>query len=101
MQSVSTENIESFTVIKGKQAIKLYGEYGKNGVVIITTKLNQSGKVDTPLVLVDGYETDIQNISPESIESFTILKEQRAIELYGEHGKNGVVIITTKKQQCR
>ena len=73
----------------------------KNGVEVITTKVNQSGKVNnSPLYyIVDGKEgIDINSISPGTIETITVLKDQSTIEQYGEKGKNGVVIITTKKE---
>lgn len=54
--------------------------------------------VERPLWIVDGKETeDIKSIIPENIESMTLIKDQSAIEEYGKKGKNGVVIITTKK----
>jgi TonB-dependent SusC/RagA subfamily outer membrane receptor len=31
--------IEGITIIKGEDAIKMYGEKGKNGVVLIKTKI--------------------------------------------------------------
>jgi TonB-dependent SusC/RagA subfamily outer membrane receptor len=65
-----------------------------------TSAFNQQGKQATnaALVIVDGKEgVDINSLSPENIETFKILKDQEAIEKYGEKGKNGVVIITTKK----
>jgi TonB-dependent SusC/RagA subfamily outer membrane receptor len=52
---------------------------------------------DTPLFLVDGKEvSSIENIKPEDIESISVLKDNSAIQLYGEKGKNGVILITTK-----
>jgi hypothetical protein len=36
--SVNPDNIEKMEVYKDKEAIKLYGKKGKNGVVVITTK---------------------------------------------------------------
>ncbi len=36
--SIDPNNIEKMEVIKGKDAIKLYGAKGKNGVVVVTTK---------------------------------------------------------------
>jgi len=99
IESISPESIESISVLKDQSAVAVYGEKGRNGVVIVTTKLNQSGKVGTPLIVVDGKEWSggIESISPESIESISILKDQSAIAVYGEKGKNGVIIITTKK----
>ena len=103
ISSISPNTVESFTVLKGQSAIERYGEKAKNGVVIVTTKLHQFKKVDNaPLIFVDGeeWEGDIEDISPDTIESITILKDQSAVEKYGEGGKNGVVIITTKSEIC-
>jgi len=52
-----------------------------------------------PLYIVDGVksENDITSLKPENIESISVLKDQSATELYGEEGKGGVIIITTKK----
>src|SRR5690242_13205622 len=51
-----------------------------------------------PLVMVDGFETDIESmvLSPNNIETITILKDQSATEKYGENAKDGAIIITTK-----
>jgi len=50
------------------------------------------------LFIIDGKETtSLKNVSPEDIKSITILKDGAAEKLYGEKGKNGVVVITTKK----
>ena len=39
---------------------------------------------------------DFDTINPENIESLTVLKEESAIKGYGDKGKNGVLVITTK-----
>jgi len=99
IESLLPENIESISVLKDQSAVSTYGEKGKNGVILITTKHYQSVKVNPPLYIVDGKETDnIESLLPDNIESISILKEQSAVNTYGEKGKNGVVIITTKKQ---
>ena len=49
-----------------------------------------------PLVLVDGVERGFNNIDPEDIESFTVLKDASATAVYGVRGANGVIIIKTK-----
>jgi TonB-dependent SusC/RagA subfamily outer membrane receptor len=52
------------------------------------------------LYVVDGKEIDnfdINNFTPNNIQSITILKDKTAIELYGEKARNGAVVITTKK----
>ena len=98
MEGINPNTIASVVILKDQSAVEQYGEKGKNGVIIITTKLHQAGKMDSPLILVDGeeWDGDIPGISPESIGSMTVLKGSTAVERYGERGKNGVVIITTK-----
>jgi TonB family protein len=52
-----------------------------------------------PLVIVDGVETsNVNAISPDDIQSIDILKDAPAKEKYGDKGKNGVILITTKKK---
>ena len=50
------------------------------------------------LYIVDGKETkSLKNLSAEDIYSITVLKDEVATKKYGKKGKNGVLIITTKK----
>lgn len=59
-----------------------------------TLRINRSTK---PLYIVNHVEMDnIDHISPDRIESISVLKENSAIAHYGEKGKNGAVIITLK-----
>lgn len=51
----------------------------------------------SPLILIDGVESNINNIDPESIESVSILKDASASAIYGSRAPFGVVLITTKK----
>ncbi|MFZ4262675.1 SusC/RagA family TonB-linked outer membrane protein [Sphingobacterium sp. HJSM2_6] len=52
----------------------------------------------SPLLIVDGVpDRDINNIDPEDIESFTILKDATATAVYGTRGANGVIIVNTRK----
>jgi TonB family protein len=59
--------------------------------------LENSGK--SPLVVIDGKitEIDIKIIDPKAIESIVVLKDKPAVEKYGEKGKDGVIEITTIK----
>ncbi len=52
---------------------------------------------NTPLVLVDGIERDLDLVDVEDIASFSILKDASASAVYGVRGANGVILITTKK----
>ena len=49
------------------------------------------------LILVDGIERDINDITPEEVESVSILKDAAAVALYGYKGIDGVINITTKR----
>lgn len=103
---IKPEDITSVSVLKDKSAIALYGEKGKNGVVFITTKKNTSIKwndspgTPNPIYMIDDKEVSkeiIDAIKPESIESVNVLKDKSATAIYGEKGKNGVVVIKLKK----
>lgn len=53
----------------------------------------------TPLILLDGVEissADLNSLPPETIESFSILKDASATAIYGARGANGVMLVTTK-----
>lgn len=49
------------------------------------------------LVMIDGYESTLDYISEEEIESVTLLKDAAALALYGGKGANGILLVTTKK----
>lgn len=53
-----------------------------------------------PLYIIDDKEAtkiQIEKLSPNSIESMSVLKGKTATKIYGDKGENGVIIITTKK----
>lgn len=50
-----------------------------------------------PLILIDGIERSMNDIDPEEIESFSILKDASASAVYGVRGANGVILIQTKR----
>ncbi|RXQ96259.1 TonB-dependent receptor [Ancylomarina salipaludis] len=52
----------------------------------------------SPLIIVNGVEvSSLDIISPEDIETFSVLKDGSAAAIYGSRGTNGVIIITTKE----
>jgi TonB-dependent SusC/RagA subfamily outer membrane receptor len=54
----------------------------------------------SPIMIVNGKEMSVEEadkISPDQIAEVTVLKGEAAKALYGEKGKHGVVLITTKK----
>ncbi len=52
---------------------------------------------DSPLILIDGVESDINEINPQDIESVSVLKDASASAIYGSRAPFGVVLINTKK----
>ena len=41
----------------------------------------------------------IDDLNPDEIQSITVLKDKSATELYGEKGKNGVIVVTLKGKE--
>ncbi|MEQ6117945.1 M56 family metallopeptidase [Reichenbachiella sp. MALMAid0571] len=53
-----------------------------------------------PLIVVDGVKRkNIDAFDPKAIKSLSVIKNKRAIDEYGEEGKDGVIIITTKSDR--
>jgi len=53
-----------------------------------------------PLIVVDGVKRkNIDEIDPKAIKSLSVVKNKRAIDEYGEEGKDGVILITTKSDR--
>jgi TonB-dependent SusC/RagA subfamily outer membrane receptor len=51
-----------------------------------------------PLYVVDGEQRlSIKDIPPDEFESISVLNKETSTALYGQRGKNGVILITTKK----
>lgn len=70
----------------------------KNARRLIT---NGNSLYGNALVIINGVEaklTDpLKNISPNDIQVITVLKDTNGTAKYGDKGKNGVILITTKK----
>ena len=67
-----------------------------------TSTLIIDGKTNShpPLYIIDGVEAKddvMKTINPVDIESISVLKDSSATVKYGDKGKNGVILITTKK----
>jgi len=81
--------------IKADPAVK-----AKNMVYLSKIRPNDEATIDSPhpLIIIDGKEAkSLKNIASDDINSITILKDQSAKKLYGDKGKNGVIVIKTKK----
>ena len=122
-------DIESIDVLKDAAAVELIGERGKNGVISIKMKKNddttsheKNSKIRTtpdnivkirttepdkkghPLIILDGKNkgnVDIETLelNSEDVESIDVLKEDKLVEPYGDAGKDGVILIKSKKSK--
>lgn len=118
------EVIKGMAIFDGKTALRIYGEKGRNGVIIISTKKNtaepvefkppetadqssirigsRDGSISNTLIIIDGVESEktgtegLKEINPRDIASISVLKNT---ENYGEKGRGGVILITTKKNK--
>jgi TonB-dependent SusC/RagA subfamily outer membrane receptor len=59
-----------------------------------------------PLMILDGKilegqnDSNLKKIDPNDIASVDVIKDKNAVAAYGEKGKNGVVVITSKKYKA-
>lgn len=85
--------------LAGVVAYQRGGAPGADGAdIFIRGIATFSSSPQTPLLVVDGVpDRSINNIDPEDIESFTVLKDASATAVYGTRGANGVIIIVTKQ----
>ncbi len=85
--------------VAGLIAVQRSGQPGADGANFWIRGISTFGGTTTPLIILDGVQIssgDLNNIDPEIIESFSVLKDATATALYGTLGANGVMIITTK-----
>ncbi len=105
--SINPDDIEKMEVLNQEQGRTAYGKKGINGVVIVITKTKMFEATEhidflnrNPLVIVDDVElkegTTLSSINSTDVSEMYVLKDRLSILPYGEKGKNGVVIITTK-----
>lgn len=73
---IGTDNIESFTVLKDAAAVGIYGADGANGVILITTKKGQIGKVKFGFSNQLGVSSAINQIKYLNGEQYTELKNE-------------------------
>jgi len=152
-QDINPNSVDKIEVLKDASTIQKYGEKGKNGVVLVTTKKNannpanekiiirvteikntdtddknqvnkteeirttsysesvahqvqsvnnlairRNGKVDpNALIIIDGVTASSKDIDPNKIDKIEVLKDVSAVRKYGDKAKNGVIVVTTKK----
>lgn len=97
--STSTSNLTNMLAgnVPGVMAMQSSGQPGQNTSEFWVRGISTFGAGSSALVLVDGFPRDLNEISIEDIESFTVLKDASTTAIYGSKGANGVILITTKK----
>ena len=92
------EEINSVEVLKpNSPEAARYGEKGKNGVVVITTKSRKP--TSTTIYIIDGQkstEADMKALEQNKIKSVDVVKG-KAAKKYTDDPNVGVVIVNTKK----
>ncbi len=83
--------------VSGIAITRTGGGVGADSKVMLRGNLSINGS-SQPLYVVDGaiMNSDISNLSPDDIESITVLKGANAAALYGSRANNGVIVVTTK-----
>lgn len=102
----SVQEVKGSELLRARESNPINGLVGK--VAGLSVGINQE-LLASPTVLlrgsplnfyvVDGIpiNSDTWNISPDDIETYTVLKGPTAAALYGSRGINGAVMITTKR----
>lgn len=82
---------------------KFYLTKSIEGIDIVANcyEITQKNKtINDVLFIIDDKivsKEEVEKYNPKDIETVTVLKDKAATETYGEKGKNGVIIIVTKK----
>lgn len=74
----------------------------KNHKIVVRGSVNnlQLNNGKTPLFVIDGEvksENEVKSLNSNHIKSVSVIKEDTAIKTYGKEAKDGVVVITTQK----
>lgn len=72
-------------------------EPGCSATVLNIRGLSRSATDNAPLIIIDGIERPLEDLTPEEIESITVLKDATSKILYGPKAVNGVLLVKTKR----
>ncbi len=102
----SVQEVKGADLTKARDANPINSLAGKVAGLTVGTNAEMLGRPELVLrgskdllFVVDGVpvNTDTWNISPDDIESYSVLKGTNASAVYGFRGLNGAIVITTKK----
>ena len=100
LQKSFTQNVMNtlYGEIPGLTVMNQSGEPGSDNPLLRTRGINTFDTSNrNVLILVDGFESTLENLSADEIESISVLKDAAATTIYGMRGANGVVLVTTKR----
>ncbi|WP_159728278.1 SusC/RagA family TonB-linked outer membrane protein [Sphingobacterium sp. 18053] len=106
----SVQEIKGKEMVKAREPNAISGLAGRVSGLTITPSTNLFGDPGITLrgrsnilIVVDGMpiNTDSWNLSPDDIESYSVLKGANAAALYGNRGQNGAIVITTKRAKSQ
>ncbi|MFM1808497.1 MAG: hypothetical protein RLZZ242_1222 [Bacteroidota bacterium] len=84
-----------------KEVRKHLGDHREDGPAHRKRNIAFISAGEQPLMIIDGKEAEkdatMNDIDPKQIKSVEVLKGDEALKRFGEKGKNGVILITTKK----
>ncbi|WP_341838392.1 SusC/RagA family TonB-linked outer membrane protein [Chitinophaga pollutisoli] len=101
----SVQEVKGSDLVKAREPNAINSLSGKVSGLLIASSSNLFGNPEIrlrgvkPLIVVDGVpiSSDSWNLSPDDIESYSVLKGPTASALYGSRGVNGAIQITTKR----
>ncbi len=82
--------------VPGMTIIQRSGQPGADMGTLRVRGIGTLGNAEA-MVVIDGVESSFNNVSPDDIESISVLKDAAASSIYGVRAANGVILITTKK----
>jgi hypothetical protein len=102
---ISKNDIQKIEVLKKKVGIEIYGDYARDGVIVLTTKTNSIKDSNTTgnskvLILLEDKKisrNEMESINPDDIDSIEVLKNTDKIKEYTAEDYDGVIIIHMKK----
>jgi TonB-linked SusC/RagA family outer membrane protein len=98
INKVATNDITK--ALQGKVAgLSVQGSGEPGAVPLVRLRGVSSFNNTTPLYIIDGVPTPVNDFPMGDIESIQVLKDASAAAIYGSRAANGVIIITTKRGQ--
>jgi len=82
--------------VPGLQVIQSSGQPGADQPILRIRGTGTLGD-SSPLILIDGVQSDMHDIPSSDVESITVLKDASASAIYGSRAANGVILVTTRR----